>query len=531
MSTAHRTQPPSCTRAVTSTQPPTRIQPPHSTPPPASARSASSGGAETSTEATGATTPGPAAHAAGIAPCTSAAVAPAALLDRPSTFTVDLVVPVFNEEAQLANAVERLLGATAHSAYAVTIVIADNASTDDTPVIASRLAHNHERVRWVRVGLKGRGRALALTWADSQADVVAYTDVDLATDISLLDPMIATLTSGQADVAIASRLRPDARVSRGVKREIVSRCYNRLLRGCLNVSYSDAQCGFKALSRRAATAIMPHVEDTGWFFDTEVLTLAQWSGLRIQEFSADWIDDPNSSVDVVRTALDDLHGMRRMRRQLCRGALPLDLIAAQVGRPAARPNTGTQILHFIDVGLLSTIVYSLAFLLLGHIVPLASANLLALLGSAVLNTALNRSYSFGARNPRHSLRHHIRGLLVFALCWALTSAAIALTAGAPTIGVLAAVTSANVLATALRFALQRLWVFAEPTRPRRHTSAVLSSRPGGGAAHSQTIRDRRFGTAPIHDASVDPKTAAVSQAAAAQRPDDSDSTVDDHDRG
>ncbi|MYM18469.1 glycosyltransferase [Brevibacterium sp. 5221] len=388
--------------------------------------------------------------------------------------TVDLVVPVFNEEAQLVASVDRLLAATAHSPHAVTIVIADNASTDDTPVLASHLATSRERVRWVRLGLKGRGRALKQVWSDSSADVVAYTDVDLATDVRLLDPMIAVLASGHSDVAIASRLRRDARVERGAKREIISRCYNRLLRGFLDVNYSDAQCGFKAMSRRAADAVLPHVEDTGWFFDTEVLTLAQWSGLRIHEFAADWTDDPDSSVDVVRTALDDLHGMWRMRRELRRNTVPLERIAALVGRPPAVPNTGTQLLHFVDVGILCTVVYSLGFLVLGHLMPLGAANLTALLGSAILNTALNRRYSFGAQNPRNTLGHHIKGLAVFALCWALTSAAIALTAGQPTIWVLVAVTGANVLATVVRFALQRLWVFADAVRPGRRRGSVLA---------------------------------------------------------
>ncbi|MCQ9389373.1 glycosyltransferase [Brevibacterium sp. 50QC2O2] len=400
---------------------------------------------------------------------------------RGSRTTVDLVVPVYNEQAQLADTVYTLLGLTAESANDVTIVIADNASTDRTGRIGEDLARLQQRVRYVRLDRKGRGRALNQVWSASRADVVAYTDVDLATDIRLLDPMVQVLASGTADVAIASRLLPDSNVVRGPKREVISRCYNRLLKLGLDVGYSDAQCGFKALSRRAADALLPHVSDVNWFFDTEVLTLAQWAGLRIHEFSADWTDDPDSSVDVVATAFEDLKGMARMRRDLRRSAIPLERISAEVGRPAAVPNLGAQIMHFVDVGIVSTVTYSLGFLLLGMFLDVNLANFTALLASAVLNTALNRRHTFAARNPRGKLAHHLKGLAVFALCWLLTSAAIQMTTGLPTVAVLVAVTVANVGATVLRFALQRLWVFADTQRraSRPRTASHYASRSEG----------------------------------------------------
>ncbi|WP_349827510.1 glycosyltransferase [Brevibacterium litoralis] len=389
--------------------------------------------------------------------------------------TVDLLVPVYDEEAQLRHSVERLLAETADSVHDVTIVVADNASTDATGAIGRELATTHDRVRYVRLEQKGRGRALNRIWSTSDAEVLAYTDVDLATDIRLLDPMVSVLAAGTADLAIASRLLPDSRVERGVFRELVSRCYNRLLRGTMDVDFSDAQCGFKAVSRQAARALLPHVTDTAWFFDTELLTLARWSGLRVHEFAADWTDDPDSSVDVVRTARDDLRGMFRMRRTLAAGEYPLDEIAAVVGQEPAMPNTGAQILHFVDVGILCTLAYSLAFVLLGSVMDPQVANVFALLGCTVLNTALNRRYSFGVRNPEGLYRHHVKGLLVFVLCWALTAGALTLTAGldgpwAP-VEVLVAVTAANLLATVLRFLLQRIWVFARPPAARGRTAA------------------------------------------------------------
>lgn len=386
---------------------------------------------------------------------------------------VDLVVPVYNEDEVLASSVLTLLEHTATLDAEVRILVADNASTDGTAGIGARLAEEHPRVSYHRIDRKGRGFALAEVWSASDADVVAYTDVDLATDIRLLGPMVATLASGQAEVAIASRLHPDAQVERGIKRELVSRCYNRLLRGFLGVTYGDAQCGFKALTRRAAESLLPLVEDTTWFFDTELLTLAQWSGLRIQEFPTTWIDDPDSSVDVVHTALDDLAGMWRLRTSRKVTDADLERVARSSGREPARPNTGSQIMHFIDVGVLSTLLYSVGFLVLSSVLTAGWANLTALFLSTVVNTSLNRRHSFGARSPRHALSHQVKGLAVFGLCWALTSLALLLSPGTDdprsTVVTLVAVTLANVAATLVRFVLQRLWVFAGTRRPEGRT--------------------------------------------------------------
>src|SRR5699024_5597552 len=233
--------------------------------------------------------------------------------------TVDLVVPVYNEESGLAASIEALLAADTGRATELTIIIADNASTDSTPVIGAALAAAHPTVEYVRLNRKGRGRALSQVWQASDADVVAYTDVDLATDITVLDPMVEVSRSGLADVAIASRLLPGLAISRGIQREIISRCYNRLLRLSLGVGFSDAQCGFNALSAKAAKELLPQVEDAEWFFDTELLARAEWAGFRIHEFGTDWTDDPDSSVDVVDTAWKDIKGIVRLRPRRRRG--------------------------------------------------------------------------------------------------------------------------------------------------------------------------------------------------------------------
>jgi Glycosyl transferase family 2 len=159
---------------------------------------------------------------------------------------------------------------------------------------------------------KARGRALRTAWSVSRAEVLAYMDVDLSTDLSALLPLVAPLMSGHSDLAIGTRLAPGARVTRSRKRELISRCYNRLLHLALRAHFSDAQCGFKAIRAAAAAELLPLVQDEAWFFDTELLVLAQRRGLRIHEVPVDWVEDRDSRVEIVPTAVADLRGVARM---------------------------------------------------------------------------------------------------------------------------------------------------------------------------------------------------------------------------
>ena len=160
-------------------------------------------------------------------------------------------------------------------------------------------------------------------------------DVDLSTDLNALMPLVAPLLSGHSDLAIGSRLTRGSTVVRGPRRELVSRGYNVLLRSTLRARFSDAQCGFKAIRRPVAQALLPLVEDDTWFFDTELLVLAERSGMRIHEVPVDWVDDPDSRVDVLRTALDDLRGIRRLGWSLLTGRLPVAAVSAELGRARA----------------------------------------------------------------------------------------------------------------------------------------------------------------------------------------------------
>ena len=388
----------------------------------------------------------------------SALVKPAApragtLLANPSR-DVDIVVPVYNEEAALEQSIRRLHRFLSESfPFAWRIVIADNASTDGTPAVARSLRGKLRGIEYLRLERKGRGRALRAAWSRSEARVVAYMDVDLSTDLRALLPLVAPLLSGHSDVAIGSRLAHGARVVRGPKREIISRGYNRLLHATLRARFSDAQCGFKAVRRDALDGLLADVRDDAWFFDTELLVLAQRRGLRIHEVPVDWVDDPDSRVDIVRTAIEDLKGIARL---------------ALTG-PVAR---------FLGVGVLSTIAYALLYVLLHGPLGADGANVAALAITGVGNTAANRRLTFGLRGSRGLVRQHAAGFLVFLLTVGLTTGALAvlhdLVAAPPRALELAVLVAASTVATVTRYVALRSWVFA---RARRAATAPVAAAP------------------------------------------------------
>ena len=361
---------------------------------------------------------------------------------------VEIVVPVYNEAAALPGSVRRLHDhLRASFPFPWRIVVANNASTDATAQIARALADDLPGVELLDLPEKGRGRALRAAWSSSDADVLCYMDVDLSTDLNALLPLVAPLISGHSDLAIGTRLARASNVVRGPKREFISRTYNRILRMSLQARFSDAQCGFKAIRRDAAERLLPQVQDQAWFFDTELLVLAQRDGLRIHEVPVDWTDDPDSSVDIVRTATDDLKGVARL---LSTGW------------------AGSMVLRFLAIGVVSTVAYALLFLLMraGGLGP-GVANVLALAVTAVGNTQANRHWSFRVRGREGLARHHAQGAAVFVLTVLLTSGALAaLNAIDPRPGhavELLVLVAASVLATVSRYVALRFWVFGRPT--------------------------------------------------------------------
>ena len=377
--------------------------------------------------------------------------------------TLDLVIPVYNEERDLGPSVQRVHDyLTATFPYSFRITIADNASTDSTWFEAQLLESLLEQVRAVHLSVKGRGRALRSVWMNSDAAILAYTDVDLSTDLAGLLPLVAPLVTGHSDLSIGSRLARGARVVRGPKREVISRCYNVLLRGLLRARFSDAQCGFKAIRADAAQVLLPLVEDNNWFFDTELLVLAERAGLRIHEVPVDWVDDSDSRVDIVATALADLRGIARLGRGLATGVLRRRVRGA-VSTSHLPVGMAPQLIRFAAVGVLSTVAYIALFVLLSEPLGSLAANAVALLLTAVMNTAANRRLTFGTRGREGQLRHHGEGLAVFALGLALTSVALgslqALATEPARWVELMVLILANAGSTLLRFVLLRSWVF------------------------------------------------------------------------
>ncbi len=228
---------------------------------------------------------------------------------------VDVVIPVYNEQHVLPSSVQRLHRFLSQSIpYRWRIVLADNASTDQTLAIAQQLAADYDRVTAIHLDQKGRGRALRRAWLESDAQVLAYMDVDLSTDLAAFRPLIDQLVHGGYDVAIGSRLARGAQVTRGLKRELTSRIYNLLIKILFpRRTFSDAQCGFKAIRGDVARVLLPLVVNNEWFFDTELLLRAQQLGYRIAEVPVQWVEDLDTRVDVVKTALEDIRGLIRVR--------------------------------------------------------------------------------------------------------------------------------------------------------------------------------------------------------------------------
>jgi len=313
--------------------------------------------------------------------------------------------------------------------------------------------------------------------------------VDLSTDLAALGPLLAPLISGHSDLAIGTRLTRNSRVLRGPKREFISRSYNFLLQSLMGAHFSDAQCGFKAIRADIAQQIVPHTVDNAWFFDTELLVLAEKCGLRVHEVPVDWTDDPNSSVDIVQTALADVRGMARLSKDMVSGRIPVAELRAALARgplPAASRSQEQspggslfgQLVRFGTIGVASTLAYLVLFFLCRNLMDPQLANLLALLTTAVANTAANRRFTFGIAGGSDAARHHFEGLLVFGIGLALTSGALAFVHESTTPDrwlELVTVTAANLAATAVKFLLFRLWVFRRRQSPEAAPAASAAS--------------------------------------------------------
>jgi putative flippase GtrA len=390
------------------------------------------------------------------------------------TATVDVVVPVYNEERALRGCVDVLVSyLDERFPFQWTITIVDNASTDMTLSIAHELAEHSDQVRVLHLDEKGRGRALRTAWQWSDADVVAYMDVDLSTGLDALLPLVAPLINGHSDISIGSRLASGARTVRGPKRELISRCYNAIIRLSHGAKFSDAQCGFKAARTDVIRPLLDHVKDDNWFFDTELLLLAEHNGLRVHEVPVDWVEDVDTRVRISSTALEDIRGLIRVARAKAVGSAKVAGLPARPEPSPAHPDavvsrrdTGLvwQLLSFGAIGALSTAVTLLLYAMFRSTMNPLAANLLALVITTMFNTEANRRFTFlGSRGS--SGRIHLQGLIVFGLYYAFTSAALLIlhaAAAEPSRWLeLVVLLCSSLIGTAGRFVLLRGWVFKQ----------------------------------------------------------------------
>ncbi|WP_433512642.1 glycosyltransferase [Nonomuraea sp. CA-143628] len=399
-----------------------------------------------------------------------------AVLGEPVTLaTVDIVIPVLNEQKALPGCIRTLnafLGDSFPLPWRITIV--DNGSIDGTWRVARGLTREFPQVHARRLETRGRGAALKAAWRDSPADIVAYMDVDLSTGLGALFPMVAALASGHSEVAIGTRLARGARTRRSLRRELVSRGYNALLRYGFGVGFSDAQCGFKAARTDVIRPLLDRVEDDGWFFDTELLLLAEHNGLRVHEVPVDWVEDLDSRVRIIRTAVEDLRGLARVARSMSNGKAALKMTNETEPTPThpdavvARPRAVmlARLGSFALIGGFSTVLYALLYLPLRELWPAAAANLVALLLTGFAGAEARR-WTVNVLGG-HRTAPRVRTVPAFLADYAITTMAVL---GLPPPGgrVFEATTAVGTycLLTLLRFAALDRWAFTRRVGTKR----------------------------------------------------------------
>jgi glycosyltransferase involved in cell wall biosynthesis len=226
----------------------------------------------------------------------------------------EIVIPVYNEEEQVEQSVLKLCNYLEQNFHGESwnVTVADNASTDKTPLIMQRVKNDNPKIKYLRLEKKGRGFALKTAWNKSDAKIVAYMDVDLSTHIKHIPELINSLKNHDFSISIGSRLLSKSKIKRSLKREIISRIYNLIVKIIHQVKFSDAQCGFKAVKREVFQKLSPLIKNNEWFFDSEMLIISEKLGYKIYEIPVEWNEDMGSTVKIVPTAIEDLKGLWRL---------------------------------------------------------------------------------------------------------------------------------------------------------------------------------------------------------------------------
>jgi putative flippase GtrA len=399
---------------------------------------------------------------------------------------IEIAIPVYNEQDVLESSIRRLRSYLDRSfPFTASIVIMDNASIDDTWVIAERLCDELEGVTAVHLEKKGKGRAVRAAWTLSRSEIVAYMDVDLSTDLDGLLPLVAPLLSGHSQLAIGSRIAPGSRVLRGAKREFISRSYNLILRTTLRSRFSDAQCGFKAMRRDTVGPLLQTVEDNHWFFDTELLMQAERRGYRIHEVPVDWIDDPDTRVNVGGVMWNDLRGVWRLACQR-HGVEPGGTQSPARHAPTAHEDD-RELARYASVGVLSTALYLTLFLVLRSAMGIFVANVIAVAATTLVNTLAHLMFTFRSKSTGRGRYAAIAATCSFLIQIGLTSAALALVyavGATSTVWEGLVLLAGMVAASAVKFVLLREWAFRRHSRDLRTGVEQLRADFPGASVHS-----------------------------------------------
>ena len=399
----------------------------------------------------------------------------------PKSPTVEIAIPVYNEQEVLESSIRRLRSYLDDSfPFTASIVIVDNASVDDTWAIAERLCDELDGVTAIHLDQKGKGRAIRAAWTLSPSEIVAYMDVDLSTDLDGLLPLVAPLLSGHSQLAIGSRIAKGSRVLRGAKREFISRTYNLILRTTLRSRFSDAQCGFKAMRRDTVEPLLRTVEDDHWFFDTELLMQAERHGYRIHEVPVDWIDDPDTRVKIGGVAWNDLRGVWRLAFQRV-NVEPHGSQSPASDAPAPQEDD-RELARYASVGVLSTVLYLALFLILRSSTGIFTANVIAVAATTLVNTLAHLMFTFRTKSTGRGRYAAIAATCSFIIQIGLTSAALALVYGVGATSPVwegLALLAGMVAASSVKFVLLREWAF------RRHSRDVRM-RIEGSSEHSES---------------------------------------------
>jgi glycosyltransferase involved in cell wall biosynthesis len=193
------------------------------------------------------------------------------------------------------------------------VIIVDNGSVDKTFDVARELEKRHNEITCLHLSRKGRGAALKEAWSRSEADIVSYMDADLSTGLESIPQLINSIIIDGYDIAVGSRLLSTSKVKRSFMRKVISYIYNISIKNILGLKQPpDAQCGFKALCKRVVDEIVPKIKNQNWFFDTELLVLAEKKGFKIRYIPINWTERLKTKVRIGKAIFEDIAGILRL---------------------------------------------------------------------------------------------------------------------------------------------------------------------------------------------------------------------------